>query len=96
MDARRIIKLAGGSKEFQRLTGLSFPQISHYRTRDYIPSHQIRLLIALMPELDWPELLGENMLVYIGLLNDRRIKSVRTARLRTRKPLEKIRSTEGA
>ncbi|MGH8789762.1 MAG: hypothetical protein ACREYA_32410 [Cupriavidus necator] len=96
MDARRIIKLAGGTKEFQRLTGLSFPQISHYRTRDYIPSHQIRLLIALMPELDWPELLGENTLEYIGLLNDRRIKNVRTARLRSRKPLEIVRLTEDA
>lgn len=81
MNVGAIVDAMGGRLSVARLTGVKAPQISHMFTRQYIPSHHIRLFIALKPELDWIELLNSNTLEYIHVLSYRGVQDLRFARL---------------
>jgi hypothetical protein len=84
MNVSAIIEAMGGRPSVARLTGVKAAQISHMFTRKYIPSHHIRLFIALRPELNWDELLNANTLEYIPVLMDKGVRDIRYARLRVR------------
>jgi DNA-binding transcriptional regulator YdaS (Cro superfamily) len=81
MNVSAIIEAMGGRPSVARLTGVKAPQISHMFTREYIPSHHIRLFIALRPELDWNELLNSNTCDYIDVLTYKGVQDLRFARL---------------
>jgi hypothetical protein len=81
MNVPAIIEAMGGRPSVARLTGVKAPQISHMFTRKYIPSHHIRLFIALKPELDWDTLLHSNTLDYAEVLMDKGVQDLRFARL---------------
>lgn len=84
MNVDAIIQAMGGRASVVRLCGVKAAQVSHMYTRQYIPSHHIRLFIALRPELNWDELLNSDTQVYIPVLTDKGVQNVRYARLRVR------------
>lgn len=81
MNVPAIIAAMGGRRAVARLTGVKAPQISHMFTRKYIPSHHVRLFIALKPELDWNELLNSNTRDYAEVLMYEGVQDLRFARL---------------
>lgn len=85
MRVKEIIEAMGGRAYVQGVCGVSKGQISHFHTFPYIPTHHIRLFIALKPELDWDDLLLSHTTPYIPLLTDKGVRGVRYARLRNSK-----------
>ena len=81
MKVAEIIEAMGGRPSVTGLTGVKASQISHMFTRNHIPSHHIRLFIALRPELNWDDLLNGNTHVYMPLLTDKGVSANRFARV---------------
>lgn len=82
MKVKAIIDAMGGRPYVMRVCGISTSQISHFFKLDQIPSHWIKLFIAMRPELEWDELLNSVTQEYAPLLSDKALRDVRYARLR--------------
>lgn len=82
MKVEDIINSMGGRPYLMRVCGVSTSQVSHWITQNHIPSHWLKLFIALRPELEWVELLNFVTLEVDNVLNDKALRDVRYARLR--------------
>jgi hypothetical protein len=82
MKVREIYDAIGGRSYIMRLTDLQPPQVSRMYTRNRIPSHWVRLFIALRPELDWHYLLDFDSPRFIEILDNSFIRDVRLQRMR--------------
>jgi hypothetical protein len=82
MKVKAIIDAMGGRPYVVRVCGISNSQVSHFFKLNQIPSHWIKLFIALRPELDWPDLLNSVTHEYAAVLSDKALRDVRYARLR--------------
>ncbi|WP_439891577.1 hypothetical protein ACS7SF_02755 [Ralstonia sp. 25C] len=89
MDARQIIAAFGGVSNVMRITGVTRSRVSHFAVRNEIPHHYVRLFIALRPELNWVDLLGNEYPHYGAILHDAGIEKMRMQRLRELKSTAK-------
>lgn len=82
MKVEKIIDQMGGRAYLMGLCDFSKSNLSHFVKLKQIPSHWIKLFIALRPELDWDDLLNSVTLDYAKVLSDKAVRDVRHARLR--------------
>jgi hypothetical protein len=82
MKVEKIIEQMGGRAYLMGLCDFSTSNLSHFIKLNQIPSHWIKLFIALRPELDWDDLLNSVTLDFSKVLSDKAVRDVRYARLR--------------
>ncbi|MBK3333526.1 hypothetical protein GA845_00575 [Burkholderia pseudomallei] len=79
----KILSEMGGGLSVRRLIHSSPSTISQMKARQKIADHLVRFFIALRPELDWPDLLDVDLPRFSALINEKTVRRLRAARMRT-------------
>ncbi|TCG08358.1 hypothetical protein BZM27_12545 [Paraburkholderia steynii] len=82
MKVLEIFELMGGRPYIMRLTDLQAARLSLMATKNHIPSHWVRLFIALRPELDWTYLLDSDSPKFMEIRANSFIRDLRAQRMR--------------
>lgn len=83
MNVEKILDKMGGPRRVRFLIDSSPSTISQMKARGKIADNLVRFFIALRPELDWPDMLGDDLPRFSALINEQSLRRLRAARLRT-------------
>jgi hypothetical protein len=82
MNVEKILARMGGDRRVRSLIDSHPSTISQMKARRKIADHCIRFFIALRPELDWPDLLDDDLPRFSALINEQSVRRLRASRLR--------------
>lgn len=83
MNVEKILAQMGGAARVRSLIGSSPSNMSQMKARGKIADNLVRFFIALRPELDWPNLLDDDLARFSATINLQSLRRLRASRLRS-------------